>query len=125
MDTHRIVSRFSVAGFLVAALSGLGLAAAGIASDPDRLPLDALVAGPAIFLLAGFPFLLYRQAVRTSSGAWLAGGGALAATVLLHGVTHAAMLNAGDGLEPLGFIVASFWALVVIGATSLTESVTR
>lgn len=125
MDTSTVVNRFSIAGFALAAFSGLGLALAGFAENPDKLPLGALATAPAIFFLGAIPFVLYRTAIKTPSGAVWAGVGTVGATALIHLMTHVALLGADDGMEMLGFLVATVWGAFVVGGVAIAESMSR
>lgn len=122
MDTESIVRRFSAAGFVLAALSGTGIAVAAFAEDPNRLPLGALAVAPAVFLLGALPFVLYRLSIRTPGAATWAGSAALFFTALIHLMTHVALLGADDGMELLGFVVAAVWGSVVVGGANLAET---
>lgn len=122
MDTTLIVRKISTAGFVLAALSGAGIAVAGFAQDPSGLPLTALAAAPAVFFLGAVPFVLYRLAARTASTAAWSGGALLFFTAMLHLMTHAALSGTTDGMELLGFVIATVWGAVIVGGASLAES---
>ncbi|HEX9695999.1 MAG TPA: hypothetical protein VGB64_06785 [Actinomycetota bacterium] len=122
MDTVSIVRRYSTAGFVLAALSGTGLAVAGFAEDPDRLPLGALAVAPAVFFLGAIPFVLYRMSIRTPATATWAGAATLFFTGLIHLMTHIALVGSSDRLEMLGFLIAAVWGAVVVGGANIAET---
>lgn len=122
MDTESIVRRYSTAGFVLAALSGTGIAISGFAQDPDSLPLESLAVAPAVFFLGAVPFLLYRLSMRSPGTATWAGAATVFFTGLIHLMTHIAMLAGDDGLELLGFLIAAVWGAVIIGGASLADT---